>query len=176
MKPALVANLLAYWEVFLVTEFGMPILMPPASCHVLVPCLIQGRFDGRPIVYFWLDIGVKLVYQTPLRRYYQKNPILPAKLLNCQLHTTVVRVEYLSISTLDRVRQHGVLYDGHASRLTYEQDKSHVYGDEGSRPEERLTTVLAYHGAAFLRVSSLGGEDFALLLGVILISMLCLGH
>lgn len=100
MEPALVANLLTYWEVFLVTEFGMPILMPPASCHVLVPCLVQGRFDGRPIVYFWLDIGVKVVYQTPLRRYYQKNPMSPAKLLNCQLHTTVVRVEYLSISTV----------------------------------------------------------------------------
>lgn len=57
------------------TEFGMPILMPPASCHVLVPCLVQGRFDGRPIVYFWIDIGVKVVYQTPLRRYYQKNPM-----------------------------------------------------------------------------------------------------
>ncbi len=98
MEPTLVASLLTYWEFFLVIEFRMPILMPSAFCHVLVPCLVQGKFDGRPIVYFWIDIGVNVVYQTPLRRYYQKNTMTPAKFINCQLHTIVVRVAHLSIS------------------------------------------------------------------------------
>nr|BAD36484.1 hypothetical protein [Oryza sativa Japonica Group] len=34
MEPTLVANLLTYWEVFLVTEFGMPTLcLPPIATY-----------------------------------------------------------------------------------------------------------------------------------------------
>ena len=98
VEPTLVANLFMYWKVLFVTECGMPFLMPPAFCHVLGPGIVQGSFDHRPIVYFFVDIGVKVVYQTPLRHYDQENPMTTATLINCKLNTKAIRVADLILS------------------------------------------------------------------------------